>query len=167
MTEPPPPISHKKIPKTAKIVIAILLVACVTLASTTAILLSREYGGSPDVSGVQILSAEPHAELLPGTNMLPIYYVLKVYIILQIKNPTQYNVGLRLYGEANFTLSGGLSGNSMLDKTQDFSLPKYSQTDYTILIYVDNREFGDSTAVSSTINSFNVTELWRGIGSPP
>lgn len=93
-----------------------------------------------------------------------------IYITLQIKNPSQYDVKLRLYGEVNVTLSdvfGQISGNHVLDNTIDFSVAKYSQADYEIPIYVSSGWYSDSNAVSATINNYNVSELWRGIGNSP
>lgn len=183
MAQPqPPPIANKRFSKTAIIVIAILVVACVALASTTTFLLSRmsqsnnpqnnnpQNNTTPDISGVQVLSVVPYARMSEDGFATQTPYRFHIYINLQIKNPTQYYVTLRLYGEINVTLTdifGTLSGNYVLDNTADFTAANYSQTDYQIPIYLSSGWYSSSDAVSGKINSFSVSELWRGIGSPP
>ena len=73
MTQPPPPMAHKGFSKTAKIIIAILVVASVALASTTAVLLSR-----PLQTGNNIQNNNPQNNNNPGGNTTPLRVVLKV-----------------------------------------------------------------------------------------
>jgi hypothetical protein len=97
----------------------------------------------------------------------------RIYITLQIKNPTQYDVTLKLYGEVNITgsdasaPSSGISGNHVLHNTVDFSVAKYSQDDYQIPLYTSSWWYADSNAVFATINDYHISELWRVIGNPP
>lgn len=187
MAQPPPTI-NKRFSKTAQIVVAILAVACVALASTTALLFfgllkgnytannnpsnnnNSQNSTAPDISGVQVLKSTASALMSNDGFASQTPYRFHIYITLQIKNPTQYDVKLRLYGEVNITGSdteGVISGNHVLDNTIDFSIAKYSQTDYMIPLYVSSWWYSDSNAVSATINNYNVSELWRGIGNPP
>jgi hypothetical protein len=122
---------------------------------------------APDISGVQVSGITPYAQMIEDGFATQTPYRFHVYIMLQIKNPTQYDVTLRLYGEVNLTLSGDLSGNYALDNTVDFSVPKYSQASYQIPIYVSAAWYSQSDAVTATINSHGISELWRGTGNPP
>ena len=170
MTQPPP-ITPKTFSKTAKILIALLVVVCVALGSTIVVLLSTT---KPDTSGVQILGITPYSAMVEEHSppLMPTGYRFYIYMILQIKNPTQYNVTLRLFGEVNVTLTSmfpgdGLSGNHVLNNTIDFSVTKYSQGFYKMPIYAVDGWYGDSNAINGTINSYYISELWRAIGNPP
>ena len=175
---PSPPMTHKGFSKTAKIVIAIIVIASIALASTAAVLLSRPSQNSnnpqnnttPDISGVQILRNNSYAQISEDGFATQTPYRFHIYITLQIKNPTQYDVTLRIYGEVNITgsdTSGVVSGNHVLDNTVDFSVAKYSQADYQIPLYTSSWWYSDSNAVSATINDYHISELWRGTGNPP
>jgi len=65
----PPPMTHKGFSKTAKIVIAIIVVTCVAVASTSAVLLSRH---------LQTQNNNPQNNNNPNDNTTPLRVVLKV-----------------------------------------------------------------------------------------
>jgi DNA-binding HxlR family transcriptional regulator len=82
-------------------------------------------------------------------------YTLSASIVVQIRNPTPYNVTLQLQGELNVTLSGQESGNRAWNESRFFSVPMNSDNVYDLSFYRGG-EYADQTAVSATINNCEV-----------
>ena len=127
-----------------------------------------------DISNVKILVTAPYGQLnKDGFFLDPNPYRLHIYITLKIVNPTSYDVLLRVRGEANITLSGQMSGNYELVSVRDINVQRSGGGSsaiggyYEIFLYTGNTTYSDAHAVNVTFNDVQVTELWRGAGTPP
>jgi hypothetical protein len=176
LTQPPPP--PKGFSKTAKIAIAIIIIASVALASTAAVLLSRptqnnsQNNTPPDISGVKIQSTSTDWTMVKAglgfENGIPVdNYDLNYYIVLQISNPTNYTALLKIYGEANISVSylalsdEPKSFSLTAYQTQNFTIPPYSLDYYKIPLFYTAKNCDVPSSMKTNITNVVVNELYR------
>ena len=116
-----------------------------------------------DLSRIQVVRTMPDVgmsfvfqTILVGndtTNIKP--YTFYVFLWVEIRNPTSYNVTLEVQGELNITLSGQESGNRVWNETRYFSVPMNSDDIYELSLYRGG-SYATQNAVSATVNSYEV-----------
>ena len=121
-----------------------------------------------DISNVKILVTAPYAALTRNGFFLDTNpYRMVIYITLKINNPSPNKVVLQVEGKANVTLSGQISGNYVLDTSRNIVVEGPGVGYYEIHLYTGNAGYSNARAVNVTFNDAQVTELWRGAGTPP
>jgi hypothetical protein len=170
---PPPP---SRFGKKAILAIVVSVIFIVAIISSVVLLGGLKLSSNPnpsatpnpaDISGVGIVNGYGTARMVVDSAPSQAPYKFKVWITVEIKNPTAHDVTLRLHGSVDVTLSGDMTGRQTLDGTQDIFVPKYSQAQYEIPIFITTKTYTDSNAVIGTVNDHTITELWRGTGAPP
>jgi|SRR5665647_2496144 len=135
----------------------------------------------PDISGVQVLNWTPNWALNTGWSTEPppspgssqwndVTMLLDPSLQITIKNPTQYTVNIKIYGECDLSImkQGNNVGSYSYHATQSFSIPPYSQNDYKLsMMNSQNYLATASDNIDVTFNQYSVSELWRGTGNPP
>ena len=89
---------------------------------------------------------------------------------ITIKNPTQYTVNIKIYGDCDLSIKkqGNDAGSYSYHATQSFSIPQYSQDDYKLsMMNSQNYLVTRFDNIDVTFNHYSVSELWRGTGNPP
>lgn len=177
VAQPPPSPKRKRLSKRAKIVISLIVVASLVLGSIFLVF----YSSHPDISSVQLLHWEPkwtgnEVNVVNPTlqEMLDPEYSLDSYIDITIKNPTQYQVFIKIHGQLNMTIikNGKSVGNFPIVATQTFSISPYSEDVHTLSMplnqgYPSGYPYLQSDNMTVTFNSYNISELYRGTTSPP
>jgi hypothetical protein len=173
---PPPSPKGKRLSKTAKIVISLIVVVSLILGSIYIIYLQIESSAeSSAVKQVEILNSEPkwvgteeNVVNPPPQWWLDPTYDLYSYIAITIKNPTQYQVFIKIHGYLNMTIikNGQSVGNFNPDATQTFSLSPYSEDAYALRM-PSSYSYLHSDNMTVTFISYSISELYRGTTAPP
>jgi hypothetical protein len=101
-------------------------------------------------------------------NGIPVdIYDLSYYVTIQIKNPTSHPAVLKMYGEAQISVSylaladAPRSFDLKANQTQDFTIPAYSLNYYNLLIFRTEKLCDVPSSINATMTNVVVNELHR------